>query len=287
MEILHRIGTIFFLSTVLDFFAAQEITKFLKGQTQCSTKCKSGYLITSDTCVFNYEISFKEALPETSSLILEIREAHIEVFNPLITLNVMTDCTGFSKDADFYCTEIDSNVYIITINANELSRYSQAEIRAYTVIVNQKNVYSDILAFPQIFDPLNFNGHLKINGKNMSTDFCNTTIDVRDLTLEFDCVSAAKPCVIEMQVNGDTVVKQSENHAFFQGKYENGKDVLVTIKYSACRLDGKFITISCSVFTGLIQSTPKDNSNNDIAIGVTVPLACIFLVATISFLIYR
>ncbi|CAL1541512.1 unnamed protein product [Lymnaea stagnalis] len=281
---------IFFLmivvvGTTVDMMHAQEISYFKLGSEKCSTKCKRGYLKIFDSCSFNFDVSFKETLPDLSSLHFELMEASSNIYTHLLTLDMKSDCEGYKENADVYCTEINMNVFSITIKANELSRYSEAKIRAYIKAPNKPNVVSGVQEFPKFYDTTDASGQLKINGIHMATGSnCNTTIAGKYLTIEFQCISQAKPCMIQLIINENVELQEEENHIAYEHIFESSQEVNVTIQFSACILEHFYNNMSCTIKTD--ENVIDDNNNNKIIaiVASTISIIVIISVGVILFI---
>ncbi|CAL1541493.1 unnamed protein product [Lymnaea stagnalis] len=234
-----------------DMLSAQEIPIFNLTQNECTTQCSSGLLKLLETCRFHLLVGFDKDITSSSTLLFEIKKASNDIFLPLFNLQLQSDCTGYKENAVYYCTQTDSRHFEIVINAEDLSRFNDAQMRAYLTASGENKIYSVVQRFPQFYDQTKAKGILKINGQSASSDsVCSQVINVTHVIIEFQCVSAATPCLIELKVN-EIVVNQSKDHAVFSHNYTKEEELNVAIKYAACSLVQEHDTIHCKIKTGV------------------------------------
>ncbi|CAL1541503.1 unnamed protein product, partial [Lymnaea stagnalis] len=205
--------TLFYLGCCYSILDSIEISLTKFTQHECSTQCKSGLVLSRDTCQLTSTIIFENVVPNQTTLVYFENMGH--KLPTIFSLNIPTECKGFKENADHYCTKVEEMIYKVTIIVRALPRFSKAKIRGYITTSNGSRIYSDAQTLPEMYDTKDTSGHLRVNGLNMTTDSCNATVYDNNFNFEFDCYSRAKPCIIEIMANDLTVVNQSENHAVF------------------------------------------------------------------------
>ncbi|CAL1541510.1 unnamed protein product [Lymnaea stagnalis] len=272
--------------TNLDVKYAQEISYFKLVTKECSTKCKSGYLKLFDSCTFNFEISFKETLPDVSSLNFELMEDSSNIYNHILTLDMKSDCEGYKENSDVYCTELDMNVFRITIKAKELSRYSEANVRVYITTPNKPNIFGDIQKFPRFYDSTDAIGRLRVNGMSIPSEmYCNATIKGNKLNINFDCTSPAIPCWIQIKINENIVVEEIENQVVWNETFKSSLALNLSIKFSACRLDGNSNYINCLFQSEFLHSEVDNSSKTPMILGISITV-CVLCILFVVFMVY-
>ncbi|CAL1543802.1 unnamed protein product [Lymnaea stagnalis] len=200
-----------------------------------------------------------------------------------LSLSLRSECFTGHKSADsvLNCKKINDTEFHITVLTKALSKYSGARVKGSS---DSYDPDGKSIQLPHSYEPTAAFGTLSINGQSKSSDmFCNETIDKEELNLKFNCSSSAEPCVGEIYVDDSIVGTPIENGALYNGKVQNGEEVTVTIKYAACRLDGKYNTMTCRINASYsekgdhqdntsTEKTSTDNTNTDNTSTGTTPI---------------
>ncbi|CAL1546873.1 unnamed protein product, partial [Lymnaea stagnalis] len=247
------------------------------------TLCNNGLLASIDAFSFNCTIDLEGSGQNSTFLYIETTKEHSNESQRLLSLHLPFDCTASSESTKSYCTQTAQNTYNIMMKLKALAMFSNAKIRGYLGASNGDTLYSNVIEMTAVYDQTDVIGKIKVNKKNMSNeDLFNTTIDVKELTLEFDCVSRAIPCAILMQINSSTVINKRENHVVYRGTFNGGDKINVTIKYAACSLNGRYNSLNFIIKSEfIISSTNGENIAIIVASIGSVILIILLLIGTL------
>ncbi|CAL1537227.1 unnamed protein product [Lymnaea stagnalis] len=129
---------------------------------------------------------------------------------------------------------------------------------------------------PKIYDIKDAQGKLFINGKQISLNKqCETEVSNQFLSMIFLCESKATPCLIEISTNNTKEI--FNNMAVFNESYTDSSELILTIKFAACRLDKEFHQISCSIKVNI------DNTISSVPIWLSIVITS--LISVVAFLL--
>ncbi|CAL1541505.1 unnamed protein product [Lymnaea stagnalis] len=251
------------LSMINELTAVQEIKDFFFTNIDCPRNCNNSLLETIDRCTINYVMKIEDL--KEPYITFEMKETNAQNWEVLFAIDLTYDCNGYKDNVDFYCTEDERNVYILSINANKIKRNYEAMIRFSLTSSDGKKIYSGHQHFPNVYGTTNATGQLKINGERILADTnCSVTVKAKELVLEFSCVSSAGQCVIEITVNYSIVAYQRGKYASYKETYKSGLTLNVSIRFASCVLNGDYNFMSCSVITETTDlSDDKGKSKQD------------------------
>ncbi|CAL1532400.1 unnamed protein product [Lymnaea stagnalis] len=234
------------------------------------TKCTEG-LLSGDIIIFKAEVDYRED-PKMKYVFIYIKKK----------MDILPDASVYNLQDDFTmnrtcCQRMNTNRVIITIKMNVTKTYSDAKIYGRLITTKAKEIVSEFQHFPKIYDYSDIDSVLNVNGKNISPkdDTCVISLDVPDVIIFFACQSQISPCLIEISSTDSTKLIQRNYSAAYITSKKKSKDIDVTIRYGACRLDKTPFVIRCTLKTEKRACTElnqlKDSKSNS-----DDPISCFY-----------
>ncbi|CAL1528394.1 unnamed protein product [Lymnaea stagnalis] len=238
------------ITTIIPLLQGQGIKVFQIRQEDCDTKCSNELLNEIDSFALNTTVLLTTELMNNSVVIFEIMPKTSTAFNYLFSVDIKSDCTQSKKPgSNYHCSQIADNMFNISITSKAVTSLSQATIRGQIKHYNLTLIAQSEQNLPKICEPTDVFSHLTINGQNVTdTENCTLTLNEDDLSLEFECIGPAKPCLIDLRASDTNDKVTGEDKVVIQRLIH--EDVQLEIRHALCRLDTKVINISCTVFKG-------------------------------------
>ncbi|CAL1528378.1 unnamed protein product [Lymnaea stagnalis] len=242
-------------------------------EKRCLTMCENETFITTDTCEFTCVV-YLEGFPGNSYATFLLREKTDRFAKEIFSLEPYSDCKRFMNKTAHECTALNDTVFSLSVRLNASIDYDEAEITCKLQIPGTNIISRKFQHFPKVFDSRNATWILKVNGNTIPSENCSTSISSMNLTLEFYCLSIARPCLISILVNETSHTVDGKDKVVFNTLLK--EDVVVSIKFAACKLEKCYNYISCKIRpdTSLIKTSELIPANKKNLIVILVPSLC-------------
>ncbi|CAL1528402.1 unnamed protein product [Lymnaea stagnalis] len=223
----------------------QEIQLNELRRTDCTQMETVGLVDTFFSYFFNATVKLSKQLEDYTIVQFEILRRNSKDYSFLFDVPIAYECLGLKLEISHQCKKIGDGIFNIDVF---LRNESGDKIRGQVIHYNKSVLATDVKELSGDNETAESTGVLKINGEEMSSDMnCTKIIDVKDLIVEFECSNPDAPCVIEVKVDDAIVIDQNTDYAVYEDQVQSERDMLVSINYGACNLNGKVNQLRCFI----------------------------------------
>ncbi|CAL1527425.1 unnamed protein product, partial [Lymnaea stagnalis] len=269
------------LANLIAVILAQSITFNSPKQEDYKTTCTRGVLI-NDTLIINSIVNFTNVndVENVTYAVFQIQERGNVETKLLFFQNLQVPCVN-SEHNSYKCGKVDENVVQFSFKLVAFPSYINATVIG-TLQVKSTKISKAVMDFPALFETIGVKGVLSVNGHSYTTDDCRINTTSSDLHIQFACISAVKPCRIEMVLNGSRHINASD-YVETKVTLDDEQFIHIHINYAACTLEQKIKHFNCVVRLGLLTSLKEDN---ELGIIIGSVFSAAILIGAIIFAIF-
>ncbi|CAL1528401.1 unnamed protein product, partial [Lymnaea stagnalis] len=275
------------IASLPDPIYCQEIHLNKLRRRDCTKIETSGLVDNSFSYFFNATVKLNKQLEDYTTVQFEILRKNSNDYTFLFDVSIAYECSWLKLEINHHCRKIGDGLFIIDV---ALRNESGDKIRGQVIHYNKTVLASDVKELSGANETADSTGQLQINGEKMSSEMnCTKTIDVTSLIVEFECSNPDTPCVIEVKVDDTIVINQTADRAVFKEQVQSGLEMLISIKYAACSLNGKVNNLRCFIKTDFDETASEGGLVVDhvIIISVAVTVSVLILIVLLVIILVK